>query len=498
MDFQERLVKEVEKTTVESGARDATSAQLACPDCNVVIITLPTLRQDRIGLYAPERDLTPHIDDFFKDSLVFTNTLAPTGWTAPNAVSFLTALFPHAHGIVVREPASSLVLYNSAIKTLAQLLSANGYHTAAFTGGGDYNRFYNGLDRGFDFYLDEVNYDDTITDSLLSLGGPGVSLSYAPMRFFLESATEWLKENADERFFLFVQGYDTHCPLDPHEPYARQFTAGLTSDVDFSYCHWTYEDTAPVYKDGVPYWETQVLTRNGTIETIVLSEEDVAYMNALYDARVAEVDDYLQGLFGEFERLGLSENTIVILTAEHGEMLGEHGWFMRGGTRRGTTYEQALNFPLVIKHPHVNETIQVNDIVQLVDVMPTLLSMLAINDPQSLLRDGSVLNFSAFGDEPTNAYGYAGAIYIPIAKNARNAGAMVNIPEVVRHGDWKFVKETLLESDGLGVGTTSFKLFNLAEDPDETTNLFEQETTVARDLQEKLEEWSQRYYSPLQ
>ncbi len=495
MAVQEQSVKRISQMPSDVGPLPATSSTertLACPECNVIIVSLTTLRKDHIGLYGYEKPTTPNIDSFFKNSLRFTNSLAPSAWTIPDAVSLFTSLFPYTHGIAVREPPSVPLLYNKKVITLAQILSEDGYRTAAFTGGGDYNSRLSGLDRGFDFYLDEVNYPDFNIAADNSLGA--ASLYYAPLRSFVGLSAQWLSENADKKFFLFVQGYDTHCPYVPHEPFASRFTAGLKSGLDYQTCYTTFENTDPVHENGKVYWDVQAAQHGGLREDIRISEDDVQYMTALYDSRIAEADYYLGALFRKIQALGLEKNTIIILLSEHGEMLGENGWFMRGGSTRGTSYEPALNFPLLIKHPHVAETTVIDDLVQTVDIMPTILTMLGISDPQKDLREGSTLSFSVFGDKPTNDYAYAASMFLPSVANRFFKAP--SAAEAIRDREWKLIKSTVFKKTGLTPDSVSYELYNIKEDPYEKKDVSASEPQRAGDLKEKLEVWLHHFTDP--
>jgi len=465
-----------------------TKEALKCPNCNVVLISLTTLRKDRIGIYGYDKPTTPNIDRFFDTALRFNNTMAPTSWTTPDAVSLFTSLFPYRHGIMRRDASTP---YNRKVMTLAELLIKNGYQTGAFTGGGDYNNRYSGVDRGFYDYLDETNYESKGIPTY-SLGGGG-TLRYAKLSSLLPFSLKWLGENVHKKFFLFLQGYDTHCPLEPHEPFASQFTTGLQSDFNFTYCHWTHEDTEPSYENGKKYWNVQIPVDRQEEELYVekFFQSDLDYMNALYDARVAEIDSALESFFTQFHTLGLDENTIVILMADHGEMLGEHGRFMRGGSIHGTMYEQAIGFPLLIKHPKIKEPIIVDDIVQTVDLMPTILSLLDVRDPQSAIREGNSLNLSIFVDQPTNQYGFGGIRYVPVFVNdIFNKTTEVNS---IRNDIWKLMKDSIYKEDGVTEESISYRLFNIKDDPNEEKNVYDVEREEAEKLKAKLEQWLDHY-----
>ncbi len=475
-----------------------TARLLSCPDCNVIIVSLTTLRKDHVGLYNYNRPTTPSIDEFFKSSIVFNNAFAPTSWTLPNAISLFTSLFPYVHGTMTRDYVPEPTFRNTKISTLAELLSQKGYRTAAFTSGGDYNRQFSDLDRGFDYYLDETTFSNFNIDGQLTLAGSTSRLRYATLRDVLEPGLAWLEKHNKEKFLFFIQGYDTHCPLYPREPYASRFTDGMEkSAIDFSVCHWTYEDTAPEYENGVAYWNVKVPGGDKSQgDTVRFSSSDIEYMRALYDARISETDEQLGRLFSSIRELGLEKNTIVIFMSEHGEMLGENGWFMRGGALRGSSYDIVLNIPLLMKHPAVEEPMTVNDSVQIVDIMPTLLRMLDVTDPIAGLREGKALDFSILGDTPTNEYAYAAASYFP--KKTSEFFNRANATAAIRDSKWKLTKNTIFEEHALIPDSISYQLFNIASDPLESMDLFQQEPSMAGDLTQKLELWLKQYSATLQ
>ena len=474
------------KTEADSAISN-TRRILSCPDCNVVLILLTTLRKDHVGLYGYQKQTTPHVDNFFENSLRFTNTFAPSSWTIPDAISLFTSLFPYSHGVLVRELPSNPLIYNKKILTLAQVLSGHNYLTAAFTGGGDYNTKLSGLDRGFDLYLDETTYPDV---NKLSLGG--ASPFYAPLRSFIELSSKWLANNFEKKFFLVLQGYDTHCPYTPHEPFASRFTGGLRSTLDYTACYTTYEDTEPTLSGGEKYWVVQGPYREGNEKRdTLLSEKDLQFMIGLYDARVAEADYYLGRFLQKARELGLEKNTIFILMSEHGEMLGEKGRFMRGGSTHGTAYEPTLNFPLLIKHPKISRAIVIDDLTQTVDIMPTILTMLSIKDPQEHIREGKSLSFSIFGDKPTNDSAYAASVFFPSVSSYlfKKPTAV----EAVRNKEWKLIKNTIFTETGLREDAVSYELYNIRDDPREEKNLYESNSRTADGLKNELESWLHQY-----
>ena len=150
---------------------------ISCKNCNVVMIAITNVSAEHMGSYGYFRNTTPNIDEFAEKSILFENVFSHASWTLPTAVSVFTSKYPYSHNIMDR-------VRDQTIKeqTLSEILKSSGFRTAAFTGGGDYNKIY-GLDKGFDTYID--------SDYFVSLK------NRMPLVF------DWLDNNSKDKFFLF-------------------------------------------------------------------------------------------------------------------------------------------------------------------------------------------------------------------------------------------------------------------------------------------------------
>ncbi|MEK7134681.1 MAG: sulfatase [Patescibacteria group bacterium] len=459
---------------------------LTCPDCNLIVISLTNTRKDHIGLYGYERDTTPNIDEFFKSSLVFENAFSPASWTLPDAASFFTSLFPFSHGVMYRTQKAAV---SNAILTLPEILRENGYATAAFTGGGDYNARY-GLAQGFDTYIDESSYADF--GILFSPPHFARRDAYLPMEELIPLAIDWLKDNKEKKKFLFLQGFDTHCPFTPRAPFDKKFgDAYLQSTADFSNCLWTFTPTDPIYENGVRYWPLTSWYASKGKKDVNITDDDAARMVDLYDGEIAQADENLAALFAAIRKLGLEKNSIIIFTAEHGDLFGEHGRFMRGGPLRGTFYDQVLNIPFLVKHPNIKKIVRTDALAQTVDFLPTLLEMLGLADADAELRQGkSVLPaLREKNAEEVNEYVYAGSLYKAVNNEFFSGESVV---EMVRNKEWKLIKEIIYaEKSGEKISET-YELYNVANDPKEIQNLYAEGNDIAQSLLKKLAEWEEK------
>jgi arylsulfatase A-like enzyme len=264
-----------------------------CPHCNIVLISLDTLRADHVGAYGYPRDTTPNIDALAEHGVLFENAISQSSWTRPAHLSMFTGLHPVEHGVVGLADRRRLA---DATPTLAGILAANGYLTAAFTGGVNVSRAF-GFDQGFAEFRSNGKY----------------------FRDNLEETRYWLEQHRGEKFFLFWHGYDTHTP------YPGEATDRAALGV---------ADRPP--RVGL----RRVCKREDAPKRIARFVDE-------YDSAVRRGDRYIGKLMAELARHGLLEQTIVVFTSDHGEEFLEH----RGCFHVNTLYREVLHVPLVIVAP---------------------------------------------------------------------------------------------------------------------------------------------------
>lgn len=461
--------------TIPYGDGQLKREDLKCEGCNLIIISLTNTRKDHIGIYGYERNTTPNIDAFFQNSLIFDNAFAPASWTLPVIASFFSSQFPFTHGVMDRYSSASNKLADD-ILTMPEIFKENGYKTAAFTGGGDHNAGF-GIGQGFDSY---DTFDSKSGPALI--GGPS---EYKKLEDSMPSSLEWLKENSKDKFFLMLQGYDTHCPFTPKAPFDKKFTGGYESSIDYSVCLWTFEQTEPVNENGEKYWPLKSWYSSKGIQDIKMTDKDVEHMIALYDGEIAQADDYLKDFFQTAKDLDLEKNTIFIFMSEHGDLFGEHGRFMRGGPLRGTFYDPVLNFPLIVKHPKIKEPLRINSLVQTVDLMPTLLEIFGLEDGQKEDREGQSVLPEIVGERTVNDYVYAGSRFTAQKGNLFFSGT--SISEAIRSKEWKLIKEEIFDADTNKKTHESYELYKISEDPKEENNLYDTNGEMANKLKTVLE-----------
>lgn len=440
---------------------------LGCKDCNVLMISLSDVSAKNMSLYGYERITTPNLDKWAKDALVFDNAFTQTSWTLPVATSLFTSLYPYSHKVMGRFSENIL---DENIQTLPEILRDQGYKTAAFTGGLDYESNFGHM-RGFEEF--------EATNRNGNINVPGIF--FAGLNIALAKGLGWMKKNANSKFFLFLHGYDTHCPFDPPEKFKGVFSSqnGKTVQIDNAHCIRGFEESEDESYKAYYY-------KSGGIE-ITLTKDDINYLEGLYDEEILSVDDSLENFLGSIDDQIL-DKTIIVIFSDHGEMFARNGRFGRGGNIRGTLYEEVLNIPLIIKIPHQKGE-RINGLVQIIDIMPTVLGLLDI----SLLSERQGKNLIPFIEdnvEKINEYVFTGTIFgLDKAQSpVRKVYGIESTSESLRNDEWKLIHEIKVFNDGNSPQET-YELYNLKDDPGEADNLIEENTLVAEELKRILVLW---------
>lgn len=321
---------------------------------NVLLISLDTLRADRLGCYGYERSTSPFLDQLAASGVRFEAVTAPATKTAPSHMSMFTGMHPGVHGVRNYYGAEGTAAA-PGLPTLPEMFRGNGYQTAAFTGGGMMSGEL-GFARGFEVYDD---------------GGGG-----APRVF--GKVSDWLGARValdDPRpFFLFVHTYEIHDPYTPPAEWAARFTSPYEGPVDATRVEFP-ENYAELWKTDPEFYERVQERFWGNYRGG--NADDVRYISELYDAGIAYTDDLLRQLFAELVALGLDEDLVVILTSDHGEEFGEHGQLTHQ-----SLYQEVLHVPLLVRLPDGARAGEVvAQPVQGADLTPSLSALLGLDPP---------------------------------------------------------------------------------------------------------------------
>lgn len=359
---------------------------------NYILITVDTLRADRIHCYGFPLVETPTMDLFASRGVLFERCIAQTPLTLPSHTSLLTGTHPLFHG--VRDNGGFLV--PQELVTLAEVFREKNYKTSAFVAAYVLDSKW-GLNQGFDTYFDQFDLSKYTSISLGNVQRSGDEV--------IDEALRWLDQHKNERFFTWVHLYDPHTPYEPPSPFREK------------------------------------------------------YPNRPYMGEIAYTDSQLGRLWGYLEENNLIDNTILIFAADHGESLGEHlesthGFFI---------YQEGIHVPLIFVTPFDDlHGIRREEVVSLVDIMPTVLEMDGMPFP-SQVQGKSLLPL--FFDEKKNKVSFAYAeTYYPRF-----------------HYGWSELK-SIQEDRFKLIIAPELELYDLASDPDEQINLFSSHPEEARKL----------------
>ena len=417
-------------------APDAAQLPLKYKDYNVVLVSFDALQAAHVHSLGYPRDITPTIDAMAAKGFSFTNNISSASWTVPASMTWFTGNYPSEHRLLnkfsVYNPPnnviSNLKKLSPNLVTLAEVLKENGYVTGGFTGNAGVNGFF-GYDQGFDTYFYEKG----------KFGSMGVSIP---------KAMEWLQENRNKKFFMFLHGYDCHGQNVPEGGFDYRF-------VDKGYDK-KFTGSAK---------EQEALREEGLEKgSVALRDEDVKFWRAIYDEKIQRTDAMFKGFLAELEKMGLMDKTIFVLTSDHGTEFHEHKRFDHGFS----LYDELIHVPLVIKLPKVKSGKMISDQISSIDVMPTILDLLDVKVSDKLKKQmrGDTL-VPALKGKPVTKDVYSETDYRQYTYKR----------SVITKDGWKFIY-TLEDK--------SRELYNLKSDPGEKKNLVETEPRRAYELEQKL------------
>lgn len=453
--------------------------ELSCPDCNLIIISLSNLQRKHIGLYGYPRPTTPNIDRFFSRALRFENAIAPASLTYTDSISFFYSLYPYTHRLMARNLKAEAESVLSRHRNLPQILKERGYYSAAFVSDEDYAYEY-GLGKTFQRYFDRSFY-------------PEHGILFKPWHYNVGSkdlvapAADWLKHNSNQKFFMFLQLYDMHCPYNPEPRFARLFDPGYKGRIDDHDCYMTLAPAKREVRRGRPVWllDSWFSMLEGKNKLTVFTQDDLNHLRAMYDGELRQADDRLEELFSTIENLGLLKNTIVVLMSEHGDYLGENGYYMKAAlSADGNLHNANIGLPFLMRLPHLDRGLIYRPLVGLTDLVPTLLQILGSNEADRDGMQGLALARKLLNEEKAHDYIFSGSIRYREDQAVRS--------EALQNEEWKLTVE---EDVNRPASRPRLKLVRLAVDPNETFNLETRFPEVVNQMYSRIIEEREKYSS---
>ena len=411
----------------------ALDAWLASRGPNLVIISIDTLRADRLGAYGYALPTSPTLDRLAAEGVLVEDVYSQSPKTTPSHMTLLTSLYPCVHGVELwwhDEPAHVL---SPAVHTLAEVLKNAGYATVAFTGGGQVDRS-RGFDQGFDRYSHGQE---------------------------LEKTLRWLDAHRRGKFFLFFHTYLVH------DPYVHPLRWVHLFDAHYRGAVLDTVERLLTEEDGRGGPEAYSQDRHRRFWASVQQDDpaDIEFVARLYDAGIRRMDEtVLAPLLGRLDALGLARDTLVVFTSDHGEAFAEHGHF-----GHDDLHAETLRVPLVLRFPgRLIAGRRVAGRARILDVMPTVLDLLGVPAPP-VVQGRSLVPWLMGHPDP------AGADDAVSEYDHRWAG---RVYESVRRGRLSYIVEDAHEH-----------LFDLSDDPGEANDLLDTRPTDAAALRAALASW---------
>lgn len=399
---------------------------------NLVLVTIDTLRADHCSAYGYARPTTPTFDGLARQGALVKAAYAPMANTAPSHATLFTSLYPLSHGLI----RNGMVL-PAARLTLTEILHASGYHTSAVVSSFVLKRRF-GFAQGFGSFDGQF---DRAHETLPLREWEGHRVQHGFDRradATTDLALDWLaRRHRDRPFFLWVHYFDPHDPYVPPAPWDRRFRLAGGSDLQ------------------------------NTVSA--------------YDGEVAFTDSELARLLRSLDAEGIADRTLVVVTADHGEGLMQHG-LMRHGVQ---LYEEAVRVPLVFRWPGVIPAgLRIPGPVEMVDVAPTILRLLGFDPPP--VMEGRSLAPALRGERRGAGYDAHRMVFlqrrkydVPYVSNFHVVGKEFG----VRAGRWKYIEA---REEGRR------ELYDLQTDAGEMRNLASERPAIVRGLSNAIARWREK------
>jgi len=414
---------------------------------NVILITIDDLRADHLSFHGYKKETAPNLDRLASEGVIFTEAISNGSHTPISFPAILTSTYGSMYGGCLGSLSEERTL-------ISEVVNREGYSTAAFHSNPHLSAAYN-YDRGFDVFYDSIESNLSILPFKiikkmgdLAEGGSrllrisffliirlyrriysrykhakGEMVPYERAEMITQRAINWLR-GCSNKFFLWIHYMDTHWPWNP----PRYFLNGSVSVEEAGRLWWKMHPSTGLHAS--------------------LTKEEVKKIIELYDSEIRYVDYTIGNIFRELKKKGLYDNSLIIVTSDHGEEFKEHGYCGHYGLK---PYEELIHVPLVIKFPNglYGGTI-VNDLVCLLDLAPTIVDWLGIDEPKKWM--GSSLLPMLKGEKGSKKEGVISESMIKPGHNIVS----------YRSKRWK-----LIINDERG----ERELYDLQEDPKETKNL---------------------------
>jgi arylsulfatase A-like enzyme len=418
---------------------------------NVLLVSIDTLRADHLSAYGYPRETSPNLDALAREGVLFVDATSHSTWTLPAHVSMLTGLDPGAHGVLARE--HRIQPYHH---TLAERLRAAGYTTSAWVGTRDWGFVGSvyGFDAGFDRFMHFPHPKRFRSSWLLRTFDEDwlwrVEQGVGNARDEVTSVINWIAIERDAPFFAFVHFYDVHSkstelPYEAPPPFRELFCEGDVDAVDLC-------------DDGVCATDRLLDIARGWKKP--LDREELEWARCLYDGGIAFVDHEVGRLLDAIEDFGMLDDTVVIVTSDHGEAFFEHDYPLHS-----SLHHEITRIPLIIRAKGAIAGKRANGVVRQSDLLPTILELAGVpleGEVQGQSLVPMLTDWHATSDEDVLAFddGFGGVMLRTGTKT------------LIQHSRARKLQKHAVR-----------EYYDLAVDPKQRTNLERQERDTVASLQ---------------
>jgi arylsulfatase A-like enzyme len=389
---------------------------------NLLLVMVDTLRADHLGLYGYERDTSPTLERLAQESRVFDRAISQSSWTLPAVASLLTGDTPPEHGVIEGVP------LKTPTSTIGERLQAEGFTTFGFSANPLVGRL-EAMHRGFEAF---------------------VQVPFAPAELVNRMFLDWLVENDENRWFSYLHYIDPHSPYAAPPPWNERYTEGCRTPFTRGFELQELSDAVNFGKGSVEY-----------------SSDDIDCLVNGYDGEIRYWDDQFGRLLASLEERGLLEDTIVVVTSDHGEEFLEHQRLGHGYH----LYEESVRVPLLIRAPGRLEPVRHSAPVESRHLKEAVLFLLGLAPTGT---DGGPLLTESF-ERDWRVFSHTTESWV-IGEGYTTLGA-------VRGPRWSYI---------LRPGDGADELYDREVDPEERTDRSEENPEVRSEYREALEQWMSR------
>jgi len=430
---------------------------------NIIFIVIDAARADHFSCYGYERKTTHNIDNLASESTLYENAISAAGWTLPSHASMFTGTYPSKHGVHNENH-----VYDGKYPTIAEIMQSNGYDTVGFCTN-DWISAATGLSKGFEqfynFHYGVINHKLTRMLNYLRIHGKD-SWSYEINR----SVMNWIKRHdPSEPYFMFIHYGELHLPYQIPAPFNTKFLPKGMS----------YKEASRVNQDPKAYYAGMVK----------MTEKDFCISKDLYDCALAYQDSELGRLVQFLKTRGDLDDTILIVTSDHGESLGEHQHI----DHYYVLYDCLLRVPLIVRFPSVFKAgLRESRMVQTLDILPTLQALLNLSGIKPDVMQGYPLPPL---DKEKGVRSFTISERFKDLKGLRETYPDVNFDHLKK---WELDRKIAIRTEQYKlIQSDEFdsELYDLKNDPHEIHNVIEAKLDIASELCNKIREWQSRFKS---